>query len=134
MIEQRALKVRHGSSGFTLIEVMFALAIFSLVAVALVGTTTQTLNATLSLRERTQAGIVARNALAELRSVPALNGPGNGTFERQNFGRSWWVDWRAEDPQSETWGAWLLRVTVDVRTQPGGSPLHEITTLMPVAP
>lgn len=79
-------------SGFTLIEMMVALAIFSLAAIALLRLEGATLSQTVILRDRTIGQIVARNVAVEAltdRGAPPI-GVLNG--EETNAGREWhWV-------------------------------------------
>lgn len=56
--------------GFTLIEIMIALAIFAVVSAALIRNASFTIQQTGMIRERTLAWWVAENHLNELRSAP----------------------------------------------------------------
>jgi len=56
--------------GFTLIEIMIALAIFAVVSAALIRNASLTVQQTGMIRERTLAWWVAENHLNELRSAP----------------------------------------------------------------
>jgi general secretion pathway protein I len=58
------------AQGFTLLEVMVALAIFAIASGALVKNATQTVKQTNQIQERTLAYWIAENQLSEIRSQP----------------------------------------------------------------
>jgi general secretion pathway protein I len=58
------------AQGFTLLEVMVALAIFAIASGALVQNATQTVKQTNQIQERTLAYWIAENQLSEIRSQP----------------------------------------------------------------
>lgn len=58
---------RHATTGFTLIEVMVALAIVSFSLTAIAASMNQMIDAANSMRERTYASWIAANKIAELR-------------------------------------------------------------------
>lgn len=128
------LHTRGKVRGFTLIEVMFALAVFAVAATALISAATQAVDTTFELRQRTQALLVAQNTLAEMQAYNKPTRVSTGRLERENFGRRWWVHWQAMDPESETWGPWLLRLTLDVRSAPEGPVRASLTTLSAADP
>ena len=68
-------------SGFTLLEVMIALAIFAVVSGALIRNAAQTVRQTSIIQERTLAFWIAENHLNQMRSVPRdeSNFPGIGS-------------------------------------------------------
>lgn len=105
-----------GEAGFTLIEVLVALAIFSLAALALLRLQGAALATTARLDERALAGIVAQNLAVE--AMIAVQPPGFGVTsgEESNGGRAWrWkrsVD-RSPDPR-------LQRIEIAVMTADGG--------------
>ncbi len=72
---------RSHSRGFTLLEIMISLAIFSVVASALVRNTSLAVRQTAIVNERTLAWWVAENHLNELRASPRVAGnyPAIGT-------------------------------------------------------
>lgn len=61
------MSFRHTTSGFTLIEVMVALAIVSFSLTAIAASMNQMIDAANSMRERTYASWIAENKIAELR-------------------------------------------------------------------
>ncbi|WP_167855926.1 type II secretion system minor pseudopilin GspI [Natronospirillum operosum] len=117
--------------GFTLVEVMVALSIFAVIATSLMYTATQSIRNTEILQERTLGRWVAENHLSELRlsDAPAIN---NYTDDVSNFGRDWVIRWSVADPESETYGAHLRRVTVSVYLADGETPVDELIALIPV--
>lgn len=64
------LRNKFRSDGFTLIEIMIALAIFAIVSAALVRNASMTVRQTAIVKDQTLAWWVAENHLNELRSVP----------------------------------------------------------------
>lgn len=118
--------------GFTLVEVMIALAVFAVIATGLTLTATQSIRNTEGLQDRTLARWVAENQLNELRlaDAPAID---DYADEVSNFGRDWLVEWTVQDPESETYSRYLRRVTVRVYLPDGETRMDELTALIPVA-
>ena len=58
---------RHQSTGFTLIEVMISMAIFSIVGLSLLSTSSSTLNGTRRIEQQALANWVASNQLVEVK-------------------------------------------------------------------
>jgi len=81
-------------SGFTLLEVLIALAIFALVAASILTATSRSLQTASRLEEKTLAMWVADNRLAELQlsKTPVADGREQGEVEFA--GRYWW--WQSE--------------------------------------
>lgn len=99
------------SRGFTLLEVLVALAILAVAMAALIrGAASQT-DAFAGLRERSIAGWVAENALAELRLQDSLPPTGVRQGTTRMAGREW--AWRAE--VSDTPAVGIRRVRIEVR-------------------
>lgn len=106
------------SSGFTLIEVMVALAIVALAVPALLFTMDQQIDGTAYIRDRSLAQVVAGNRLAELRLVLRSGGQslrGSSTGSEDMAGRSW--QWRVQSQATEV--PEFSRVEVQIR--PGDS-------------
>ena len=57
-------------SGFTLIEIMVALAVFAVVGAALIKNASLTVKQTVTLRDRTLAYWIAENEIGQMRSLP----------------------------------------------------------------
>lgn len=81
---------RHvAGNGFTLIELMVALAVFSLAALALLRLEGVSLSSTAHLQDRLIGQIVARNVAVEALSDPEPPTMGLASGEEQNAGRLW---------------------------------------------
>lgn len=77
------------SSGFTLIEMMVALAIFSLAALALVRLQGATVRNTAIVDAQAMAQIVANNIAVESLTDPGALTVGDSSGQEQNGGQSW---------------------------------------------
>lgn len=122
---------RCAGSGFTLLEVMIALVVFAIIAAGLTLTATQTIHNTEVLQERTLGRWVAENQLSALRLSGA---PEIDTYQEdvENFGRPWVVEWQVQDPESETYGQRLRRVTIRVYLEDGTTNVDELIALVPI--
>lgn len=96
--------------GFTLIEVVIAMAIAALALVALFAASAATTRTTDVIRERTWAALVAGNALAELRARDAW--PAVGTLD--GAARQADRDWRWTAKVSATENAEVRRLDFEV--------------------
>lgn len=119
------------SAGFTLIEVMVALAIVALAVPALLFTMDRQIDGTAYLRDRSLAQIVASNRLAELRLAirgtgEALQGSTAGVEELA--GRQW--QWRIQSQSTEVPG--FSRVEIQVRGERSdeGSSLYTLVAFL----
>ncbi|MBB3473255.1 type II secretion system minor pseudopilin GspI [Sphingomonas sp. BK345] len=115
--------------GFTLIEIMVALAVFSLAALALIRLEGQTIRSTGALSATLLAQAVARNVAIEAvtDAEPPVRGRSSGV--EQNGGRAWtWV--RQVQPLGD---GDVMRVDVSV-SDPGGAVLGRMTMVRPPAP
>ncbi|MBB5020892.1 type II secretion system minor pseudopilin GspI [Desulfurispira natronophila] len=82
---------RINSSGFTLLEVMIALAVFAVASAALITATGQNVRQSAYLENRTLAAQVARNAMEEVLSQPQWPSTGVSSEEVSMAGRKWEV-------------------------------------------
>lgn len=105
--------------GFTLLEMLVTLAVFSLAALALVRLQGVTLHTAADLDSKAMGQIVARNLMVEVQTDPAPPSLGSAEGEVDNGGRRWhWVrDVRASDDKR------LLQVNLAVDGQAGASPV-----------
>lgn len=83
------LRVTRAESGFTLIEMLVALAIFSLAALALLRLETATVATTARLRDQALAQLVARNIAVETMTDPVPPAYGDSRGSVVNAGRRW---------------------------------------------
>jgi general secretion pathway protein I len=81
--------LRHHQEGFTLLEMLVALAIFALAGLAIVRLQAVSARSAYDLRERTMAEIVARNLMVERLTDPHAPAFGSETGSVENFGRKW---------------------------------------------
>lgn len=110
-------------AGFTLIEVLVALAVFAMAAVALLHAQTTSVRALAETEARTMADIVAENQLVAAFSGMAAPRTGTTQGEAMMAGRAW--QWRMT---VETTGrAGVLRVAVVVSDAKEAQVLSEIT-------
>ncbi len=107
---------KRGEAGFTLIEMLVALAIFSLAALALLRLGGATAANSARLQEQALAQTVARNLAVEVLSDPepppfgALNG------EAVNGGRRWvWTRTTARSPEAR-----IQQISIQVANAAGG--------------
>ena len=109
----------HGKSspkcgGFTLVEVMVALAIAALGLAAVAASVSQMVDAAMTMQQRSYANWIAQNKIAELRLANVVPEVSSTSGQTQYAGLEW--EWRANI--SETGVENLYRVDVIV-SQPG---------------
>jgi general secretion pathway protein I len=97
-------------NGFTLLEIMVALAIFSLAALAMVRLQAYSVRSTANLGESNMVWQVARNVAVEILSNPAPPNLGETGGEEVNGGQNW--RWTAST--SKTDDARLVRIEINV--------------------
>jgi general secretion pathway protein I len=113
--------------GFTLVEVLVALAIFSLAAMALLRLQGAALSTTARLDEKSLAMIVARNQAVEVQVAAVAPAFGSSAGSETNGGRQWrWTQdvMRTPDPQ-------LQRIEIKVTGDDGGT-AASLTVVRPV--
>lgn len=106
------------SSGFTLLEVMVALAIVALTLLAIAGKMGRMLNASNTMRDYTYASWIAHNKITEMRLANVVPEVSSSSGEVQYAG----VDWAWRAVVSETGVENLYRVDVTV-SFPGSDPV-----------
>ncbi len=108
---------RPAEHGFTLIELMVALAVFSLAALALLRLEGATLSSTARLQDRLIGQIVARNVAVEALTDPDPPAMGTATGAESNGGRTWaWTRRASTAP-----GPRLQRIDIAVADDKGVS-------------
>lgn len=110
--------------GFTLIEVMVALSIFALAALAAVFATSNHLGSLAHMQDKTMARYVAANVLAE---VVIDYPPEDGSNGSETFAEVEWL-WRLEVLETATTDVFM--VTVDVRREADGPIMHSLTSFV----
>ena len=97
--------------GFTLIEVLVALAIVAVGMAAVLGALTSSANTVSYLRDKTFAQWVALNQIANLRLSGQMTAPGNSDGDTDYAGRSW--HWRQQVVATDVPG--MVRIEISVR-------------------
>ncbi|MFZ4687900.1 MAG: type II secretion system minor pseudopilin GspI [Polymorphobacter sp.] len=104
-------------TGFTLVEVLVALAIFSLAALALLRLQGAALGTTARLDEKTIAAIVAQNQAVDAMTSPLPPAFGTASGTVTNAGRAWrWTQVTARTPDPR-----LQRIEIRVAGRDGGT-------------
>jgi general secretion pathway protein I len=88
----RADEFQSRRRGFTLLEVLIGLLVLALALVALSRTAANQVNAFAGLRERTFAGWLAQDVLAETQITTSFPDPGKNDGRRRFAGRDWRYD------------------------------------------
>jgi general secretion pathway protein I len=100
--------------GFTLIEMLVALSVFSLAAMALLNLSGENTRSAARVETRTLGGVVAENLAVEAATAPAI-GEGTSSGEVELAGRQW----RWTRAVSATDVAGMLRIEVRVSDAEG---------------
>ncbi|ATS45703.1 MULTISPECIES: type II secretion system minor pseudopilin GspI [Xanthomonas] len=110
----RPLVNARASGGFSLLELIVALAIFGMAVVGLLNLSGESTRTVVVLEERALAAVVAENQAIEatLAPAPAIRAPANGQV--MLGGRSW--EWQRQSLPAGAAG--LLRI--EVRVRPAG--------------
>lgn len=124
-----ALPGKPDHNGFTLLEIMVALAIFSLAALAMVRLQGYSVRSTANLGDSSMAWQVARNVAVEILSNPAPPTLGETDGEEVNGGQEW--RWTATTEKTDD--ARLVRTDIAV-TGTGNAALRKarLTIARPV--
>ncbi|MBC7987804.1 MAG: type II secretion system minor pseudopilin GspI [Sphingomonadaceae bacterium] len=106
---------RQCEAGFTLLEMLVALAVFSIAALALLNLETVTLTNTTRIADRTIGQIVARNIAVEALTDPAPPAQGSEDGEEANGGRTWrWTRFTSGSPEPR-----ILQIDVAIENELG---------------
>lgn len=106
--------------GFTLLEVLIALAIVAMSAGALLGTVTSSASNVSYLKDKTQAEWVALNRLTEIRIAQQFPITGKRTGFSDMAGMKW--QWEQEVTELPVKGLW----EIDVRARPTGETADDV--------
>lgn len=109
--------------GFTLVEVMVALAIAALSLAAVAAAVSQMVDAANAMQERTYAAWIAHNKIAEMRLANVLPEVSESSGDVTYAGR----DWRWEAVVSETGVENLFRVDVTVSAAGVEDPIRTVS-------
>lgn len=113
--------------GFTLLEVLVALAILAIALGALLKTGASNSANAVYLRDKTIAHWVAMNQVTEIQLAPAWPGTGTTRGKVDMAGRQW--QWSATI--SETFDADVRRLDVEVRAAERDAPLDTVSAFLP---
>ena len=121
---------RNSGSGFTLVEVMVALAIVAIALPALMFTLYQQVDGTGYLRDKSQAQLVAVNKLTEIRILAKANGSllsGRENGQAQMADRQWY--WWVESTATEVPEFYRVAISVGLEEQPDQT-LHTLVAYL----
>ena len=118
--------------GFTLVEVMVALAIVAIALPAVLMALYQQVDDTAYLRDKTMAAMVAANKLAEMRLVIASTrsltaGKDNGLATMAERDWHWWVETKATEQVPLFY---RVEIKVSLSEDPRVQPLYTLTAFM----
>ena len=123
----RPSTLQKRGSGFTLVEVMVALAVVAVALPALLLTLSQQLDGVRHLDDRAQAQWVAANRLAELRLILTAKGTlqsGTLSGSEELAGREWY--WWSEGFETQLPGFFRYEITVADSEAGRDTPLHTL--------
>ena len=121
----RPSMLQKRGTGFTLVEVMVALAVVAVALPALLLTLSQQLDAVRYLDDRAQAQWVAANRLAELRLILTAKGTlqsGTVSGTEELAGREWY--WWSEGVETQLPGFFRYEITVADNEAGLDAPIH----------
>ena len=126
------MKAAGGQRGFTLVEVMVALAIVALALPALLVALYQQIDATAYLRDKTVAHAVAANKLSEIRirsraQGELLKGRDSGVTGMAERDWYWWM----ESKVTEVPLFYRLQIDVALGEEDVNSPLYSLVAFLP---
>lgn len=121
---------RYTQQGFTLLEMLVALAVFSLAALALIRLQAVSIRTAADLGERQIARIVAHNLMVEAQSDPDPLAVGERDGEVENGGRQW----RWEQKVSASDEADIVRVDVRVISADNANASPAVLTFLKAQP
>ncbi len=119
--------LRNSEQGFTLLEMMVALAVFSLAALALIRLQAYTIRTASDVERVTMERIVAQNIATDLLTDPSPPSLGTEQGVQTNGG----VPWAWQTETSMTADARIMRIDIGVASPDGGSP-YILTVVRPL--
>lgn len=124
--------MRRGRSGFTLVEVMVALAIIALSLTAVAAKMSRMIDTSNSMRERTYASWIAQNKITELRLANVIPEVSTTSGDVEYANQTW--RWRAVVSESGIEN--LFRVDVEVLYADSDAVIRKVTGFIgePVIP
>ena len=123
---------RHRQRGFTLVEVMVALAIVALALPALMFALQQQVDATGYLRDKSVAHAVATNKLSEVRILALARGAlpeGRESGVVTMAERDWY--WAMESKLTEVPLFYRLEIDISLDEEGTATPLYSLTAFLP---
>jgi general secretion pathway protein I len=117
--------------GFTLVEVMVALAIVAIALPALMFTLYQQVDGTAYLRDKSQAQLVAANKLTEIRILAKANGSllsGRENGQAQMADRQWY--WWVESTATEVPEFYRVAISVGLEEEQPDQTLHTLVAYL----
>jgi general secretion pathway protein I len=125
------LKSRVDGAGFTLVEVMVALAVVAVALPALLMSLYQQVDSTAYLRDKSLAHMVAANKLTELRIISRarqslLRGRDSGITEMADREWYWWL----ESQPTEVDQFYRLEIVVAAAEEDREQPLHTLVAFL----
>lgn len=125
------MKLDKGVRGFTLVEVMVALAVVAVALPALMFSLHQQIDGTVYLRDKSLAHMVATNKLTEVRIMARareqlLKGKDSGTSELAD--RQW--DWQLNSTETELPKFYRVEIKVSAPETRDGSALYTLVGFM----
>jgi len=119
-------RMNQKPQGFTLLEVLVALAIFAISALVIMEQSTRSVHQLTRLEEKTLALWVAENSLAEVRLDQPWPNTGNNEFVVNSANREWRVEQLIENTSNEN----LRKIVVNVfREEHKNSSTNAVVTL-----
>jgi general secretion pathway protein I len=125
----KARRIPPGQSGFTLLEMLVAMSVLSIAALALVRLDAFALRSAANLADGGMAAIVANNAATDLMTDPAAPAIGTSTDTVTNGGKAW----RVQRIVAATADPALLRIDIAVTgaSAAGGAGRAALTIIRP---
>jgi general secretion pathway protein I len=114
----KPMRSAKSRKGFTLLEVLVALAIVGISLIAVAGKMVQMLNAASTMRDRTYASWIAHNKITEMRLANVIPEVSASSGEVDYAGVEW--AWRAVISETGVENLYRIDVTISF---PGGDPL-----------